>query len=205
MRRARPKRAAHAWLSINRGSNRAKKLPGTYFSSRDELQMRACIASTFRLVCNSKHNFSARVMRRGLLLCRDCFAERQNLRDDWLDLSGVDQLRDLCEIFCIRMNGDTSAANPAFLELDPIWKGDQRHDNATFLHHVVRTGERFFADRIEHGVHIFYNIFKPGLCMIHCDVCAELLESILICRRSGRDDAGTTCFGDLHREAANPA
>src|ERR1700746_299783 len=116
MRRARPKRAAHACLSINRGSDPAKKLPGTYFSSCNELQMRACIASTFWLVCNSKHNFSARVVCGGLLLCRDCFAERQNLRHDWLDLSGVDQLRNLFEVFGIGMGGNARSANAAFLE-----------------------------------------------------------------------------------------
>src|SRR5260370_15683494 len=62
-----------------------------------DLQIGACIASTIRLICNPKHNFSARVVRRGLLLCRDCFTQRQDFRHDWLDLSRIDQVRDLCE------------------------------------------------------------------------------------------------------------
>src|SRR6267143_3058901 len=93
----------------------AEEIARNVFIITGKLQMRACIASTAGLVCNSKHNFSARMMRRGLLLCRDCFAERQNLCHDWLDLSSVDQLRDLCEVCCIRMNGNASATNPAFL------------------------------------------------------------------------------------------
>ena len=40
----------------------------------------------FRIVWNSKHNFSSSMMRRGLLLRGDRFPQRQNLRHDWLDL-----------------------------------------------------------------------------------------------------------------------
>ena len=73
------------------------------------------VASTFRLVCDPEHNFSARMMRRGLLLGCDRFTQRENLRHDWFDLSSVDQLRDLCQVFGIGMNGDTRSANPCFL------------------------------------------------------------------------------------------
>ena len=45
-------------------------------------------------------------MRRGLLLRRDRFSQRKNLRHDWLDLPGIDQLRNLSEIVGIRMSGD---------------------------------------------------------------------------------------------------
>src|SRR4029077_11639435 len=123
-----------------------------------ERQMRACIASTIRLVCDSKHNFSARVMRRGLLLRSDRFGRRQNLRHDWLDLSRVDQSRDLCEIVRIRMNGETSPAKPACLELDRVGTREQRHDDAAYLNDSIRTGDRLFAHGIEHGVPVLLNI-----------------------------------------------
>src|SRR5205823_3176517 len=74
-------------------------------------------ASTFWIIRNSKHDFSARVVRRGLLFCADSFIERQNLRHDRFDLPRVDELRDLCEVCRIRMSGDACSMNPAFLEL----------------------------------------------------------------------------------------
>src|SRR5881398_3194154 len=70
-------------------------------------------ASSFRLVCNPEHNFSASMMGRSLLLGCDCFTQRQNLRHDWFDLSGVDQLGDLSQVFRIGMNRDTRAVNAA--------------------------------------------------------------------------------------------
>src|SRR5215470_1542994 len=59
------------------------------------------VASTFRLVCDPQHNFPASVMCCCLLLRCDRFAQGQNLRHRWLDLSGIDQLRDLCQVFSI--------------------------------------------------------------------------------------------------------
>src|SRR5206468_12845358 len=78
----------------------------------------------FRLFCNSKHDFSARVMRRGLLLRGDRFTQRQNLRHDWLDFSRVDQARNLREVCCIRMNRDCRTMNTPLLELGPIGERD---------------------------------------------------------------------------------
>ena len=103
------------------------------------------------------------------------------------------------------MNGDTRAADSAFLELDWVRTRNQRHDNAVFLHHAIRTRECFFAHGIEHGVHIPGDIFKLGLRIIHRHVCAELLEKILVGGRSGRDHACTACFGDLDRKATHTA
>src|ERR1700730_4251260 len=102
----------NAWSRVSFEKSRrvpADEIARNVFFITDELR-NSRFASTLRLVCNSQHNFSARVVRRSLLLCRDCFTQRQDFRHDWLDLSRVDQLRDLCEIFRIRMNGDTSAA-----------------------------------------------------------------------------------------------
>ena len=144
-------------------------------------------------------------MCRGLLLGRNRFAQRQNLRHDWFDFPRVDQLRDLCQVFRIRMGGDTRSVNPMFLELDWIRTRNQRHDNAAFLHHAVRTRECFLADRIEHGVHILGDIFKFGFRIIHCHVCAELLQEILVGSRRGRYHACTARFRDLDREASDTA
>ena len=44
-------------------------------------------------------------------------SQRQNLRNDRLDLSGVDQFRDLRELGRIRMRENRRAANSAFLQL----------------------------------------------------------------------------------------
>lgn len=159
----------------------------------------------FRVICNSKHDFPTRVMRRGLLLRRDGFSQRQNLCHDWLDFSRVDQVRDLREVCCIRVNGDRCSMNPAFLELGPIGKRDQTHDNTAFLNYAIRTGERFFSYGIEHGVHLLRDVFEPGLCVIDWDIRAELLEKILVCRRGGRDDARAARFGDLDRESTDTA
>jgi len=79
---------------------------------------------TFRLFCNSKHNFPARMMCRGLLLCRDRFAQGQNLCHGWLDLSRIDQMRNLREICCIRMSRDCCSVNTPLLELGPIGERD---------------------------------------------------------------------------------
>src|SRR5438874_4316919 len=76
--------------------------------------------STFRLVCDPQYNFSACVMRRGLLLRLDRIIQRQNLRNNWLDFSCINQLGNLSEIGRIRVNGDTRAANSVFLKLDRI-------------------------------------------------------------------------------------
>src|SRR5436190_1823615 len=95
------------------------KLPGMYFSSEANLK-RPRVASTFRVICNPEHELSAGMMGCGLLLRRDCFTQRQNLRHDWLDLSRVDQVRDLGEVFGIRVNGNCRSTNPAFLKLDPV-------------------------------------------------------------------------------------
>jgi hypothetical protein len=75
---------------------------------------------TFRLIRNSKHDFSARVMCGGLLLRRDRFTQRQNLRHDRLDFSRVDQVRNLREVCCIRMTRDRCSVNTPLLELGPI-------------------------------------------------------------------------------------
>src|SRR5437667_5273022 len=141
----------------------------------------------------------------GLLLRGDRFAQGQNLCHDWLDLSRVDQARNLREVCCIRMNRDCRTVNTPLLELGPIGERDQTHDNAAFLHCAIRTGERFFSYGIEHGVHIFGDVFEPGLCIIDCDVCAELLEEVLVCGRGGRDDACPTRFGDLNCETTDTA
>ncbi len=74
-----------------------------------------------------------------------------------------------------------------------------------FFTNAVRSCERFFADRIEHCVHIFGNVFKSCLRVINRDVGAELLEQVLVCRRCGGDDAGAPRFGDLHRETTDTA
>jgi hypothetical protein len=54
------------------------------------------VASTFRLVRDPQHHFSTGVMRCGLLLRRDRFAQRQDLRHHWFDFPSVNQLRDFC-------------------------------------------------------------------------------------------------------------
>jgi hypothetical protein len=54
------------------------------------------------------------MMRRSLLLRCNCFAQRQNLRHDWLDLPRIDQVCDLCEIVGVRMNRDRRSVNAAF-------------------------------------------------------------------------------------------
>ena len=59
-------------------------------------------------------------MRRGLLLRLDRVTQWQNLRHNWLDFSCINQLGNLSEIGCIRVNGDTRAANSVFLKLDRI-------------------------------------------------------------------------------------
>ena len=74
---------------------------------------------SFRLVCNPQHNFSARVMSRGLLLRLYRISQRKNFCHDWFDFPSIDQLRDLCEIFGIRMRGNTRAADSMFLEAPP--------------------------------------------------------------------------------------
>src|SRR6266550_4651947 len=51
------------------------------------------------------------MVRRGLLLRRDTFTQRQNLCHDRLDLSRVDQMRDLGEVFGIRVNGDSCSTS----------------------------------------------------------------------------------------------
>src|SRR5439155_4008055 len=112
--RARPSTAVSAYPSKNSGLDQPKKMSGKYFSLRPNFRC-ALLASTFRLVCNLEHNFPAGVVCRSLLLRRDGFTERQDLRHDWLDFSGVDQLSDLGKIRRIRMSGDTRAMNPAFL------------------------------------------------------------------------------------------
>ena len=144
-------------------------------------------------------------MRGCLLLRLDRLAQRQNLRDDRLHLSCVDQARDLGEVFGIGMNGDGRSTNFAFPELDRVGARHQRHDNAALFYHAVRACERLFAHRIEHGVHIFGNLFEPRLCVIDRHVGAELLQEILVCRRGGRDDARSTRFGNLHCETTDAA
>src|SRR5438270_5883301 len=129
-------------------------MPGTLYLSLAAKVRSRCRASTFWIIRNSKHDFPARVVRGGLLLCADSFIERQNLRHDGFDLSRVDELRDLCEVCRIRMNRDVCSMNPAFLELVRIGARYQRHNDAAFLHDAVRTSERFLSDWIEHCVQI---------------------------------------------------
>src|SRR5437764_12859400 len=144
-------------------------------------------------------------MGRGLLLRCDCLAEPQNLCDDWFDFSCIDELRDFCEIRCIRMNRYGRAMNAVLLKLGPIGECDQRHDDTAFLHYAIRTDERILADRIEHRVYIFGHVFESGFRVINCDIYAELLEKILVCCRSSGDDACTMRLGDLNCEATNTA
>ena len=82
-------------------------------------------ASTFRLACDSQHNFSARVMGRGLLLRLYRISQRKNFRHDWFEFPRIDQLSDLSEIVGIGMNRDTRAANSMFLKLGRIRSRDQ--------------------------------------------------------------------------------
>src|SRR5215813_3167167 len=74
----------------------------------------------FHLVCDSQHNFSACVMSRGLLLRLHCISEWQNLSDNWLDFPRIDELRDLFEVFGVRMRRNTRTADSMFLELSRI-------------------------------------------------------------------------------------
>ena len=142
-------------------------------------------------------------MGRGLLLRLYRISQRKNFRHDWFDFPRVDQLRDLSEIVGIGMSGDSRAADSMFLKLGRVRSRDKRHHNAAFLYHSIRPRECFFAHWIEHGVHIFGDVFKFRFGVIHCHVRAELLENILVCCRSGRDDPRTARFGDLHRKTAN--
>src|SRR5205814_8025285 len=114
------------------------QLPGTSFSSWPPFKLQRA-ASSFWLVCNPEYNVSASMMGRRLLLGCDRFTQRQNLRHDWFDLSGVDQLGDLSQIFRIGMNRDTRAANAALLDFSRVGARDERHDDAAFLHHTVGT------------------------------------------------------------------
>jgi len=90
-----------------------------------------------------------------------------------------------------------------FLELRRIGPRDDCRDDSAFFHERVRTRERVFAHRIEYGVNIFSGVFEFCFGVINCHICAELLEKILVCRRSGRDDSGTPRFGDLHGKTAH--
>ena len=144
-------------------------------------------------------------MSRGLLLRLYRISQRKNFRHDGFDLPGIDQLRDLSEIVGIGVRGDSRATDSVFLKLGRIRSRDQRHDDATFLYHAIRPRECFFADWIEHGIHIFGNIFEFGFGVIHCNVRAELLEQILVCCRGGRDHPRTARFCDLHRKTTNSA
>ena len=65
-------------------------------------------------------------MCRSLLLSRNRFAHRENLRHHWFDFPSVDQLRDLCQVFRIRMRGDTRSVNLMFLELDRVRTRNQQ-------------------------------------------------------------------------------
>ena len=76
-------------------------------------------ASTFRLVCDSQHNFSARVMSRGLLLRLYRITQWNNFGHDWFDFPFIDQLRDLREIVGIGMSGNTRTTDYMFLEARP--------------------------------------------------------------------------------------
>jgi hypothetical protein len=72
-----------------------------YFSLPANLK-RPRVASTFRLVCDPEHNFSARMMRRSLSLRRDRFTQRENLRHDWLDFPLLDQVGNLRKVVGVR-------------------------------------------------------------------------------------------------------
>src|SRR5882724_1618994 len=80
---------------------------------------------TLRLICNPQHNFPAGMMRGGLLFRRDRFTQWQNLRHNWLDFPGVDQVRDFGEVFGFRLNPHGCAANLAFFDLDWIGARNQ--------------------------------------------------------------------------------
>src|SRR5262245_57342548 len=101
------------------------------------------------------------------------------------------------------MRGDTRATDSMFLKLSRIGSRDQRHHNAAFLYHAIRTRERVFAYWVEYHVHIFGDVFKLRLGVIHGYIGAELLEKVLVCCRRGGDDPRTARFGDLHRETAD--
>src|SRR5712691_12982727 len=124
MPRVNPKMAARVCTSTSLYWDRPKKLPGMYFSLQPNLK-RPRVASTFRVIPDPKHNLSARMMRRCLSLRRDRFTQRENLRHDRFDLSRVDQLGDLCEVCCIRVNRNCRSMNSAFREFRPIGKRDQ--------------------------------------------------------------------------------
>ena len=64
-------------------------------------------------------------MRLGLSFRWNRFTKRQNLCRDWLDLAFVDQVRDLSEIFGIRMNPNSCSANPRFASSARIGTPDQ--------------------------------------------------------------------------------
>src|SRR5258705_8263523 len=102
----------------------AEEIARNIFFITGELQM-SRVASTIRLVGNPEYNFSARMMRRGLSLRRDRFAQRQHLGHTRLDFPLVDQVGNLCEIIGIGMTGDTRAANSMFLKLGRIRSRDQ--------------------------------------------------------------------------------
>src|SRR5262245_12085133 len=101
------------------------------------------------------------------------------------------------------MRGDTRAAESMLSKLGRIWSRNQRHDETALLYHAVRPRECVLPNWIEYGVHIFRHIFKFRFGVIDGHIRAELLEKILVCCRSGRDDFSTAHFRDLHRKTAN--
>src|SRR5438477_12506333 len=110
------------------------------------------------------------MMGRSLLLGCDRFTQRQNLRHDWFDLSGVDQLADLSQICRIGMNRDTRAANAALLDYSGVGAREERNDEAASRHHTDCTCRRFPADPTAPRAAIFAKVVNLGLWFVHCRV-----------------------------------
>ena len=147
------------------------------------------------LIGDPQHNFSAGVMRLGLLFGRDRFVQWPNLRDDGFNFSCIDQLCDLRKIFGIWFDRDPDRANLVLLEFFRIWPTYQFQNDTALVHYSVRSGKCVFPHRIQHAIDVFRDFFEFLFGIIDRDISAQLLEQILV--RGGRscDDVSATRFG----------
>ena len=144
-------------------------------------------------------------MGRRLFLGLGRFRERQNLTNEWLDFSGLDQLADFHQLGRVRFHRDRLAPDAVLCQLGLVQSANDVRNETAFPYDCIRTRKRILADCIQDNVDIFSDVFEFLFGVINRNIGPELLQGILIGGGCGGENFRAFRLGDLDCEAANAA
>ena len=132
-------------------------------------------------------------------------AQRKNAIDHRRELARVNDVRDLGEVRSVGPAIKHCRSNAGRFRFFLGGRLNQRKQNSAYSKNFPGSLLRLPADSVEDNIDIPRDVFEALRAVIDYFVGAELVEQLMIFRRSGRDDVPAFPFRKLHSKVTNSA